>query len=329
MRTLVDEEIVGLVGDIGGTNARFALARRKDGQTTISDFLALECSDFVDVYVALTHYFTKIGIKPKLDYICLAVAGPLKDGEMRFTNLSWRVSEAGLIKATGARIARLINDYAGLAYSLPYLSGSDFHEIGSETRGHGQVYAVLGAGTGFGASVLIKQDQTTFCLSTESGHASFAPVNDFESEIVRYLRKKYGRVTIEMVLSGPGLVNLYQAITSIRGEVVEAVTPAQITDLAGPDAKGSRHTVDAFLDILASVCGDLALIQGATQGVFIAGGIAPRLIPHIDAKRFRARMEAKAPMVHFVDTLPCRIITHDYAALLGSANALTDQLIKA
>jgi glucokinase len=264
-----------------------------------------------------------IGARPKLDFAVVAVAGPVVNGAIKFTNLDWVVTEAELSKCTGARHTKLINDYAGLAYALPHLTEADYHTIGPAVVGSGQNHAVMGAGTGFGASVLVGGSQGPYCLSTESGHATWAPVNDFEGEISKFLRKKFGRVTIEMVLSGPGLVNLYQAISFVRGERPVLVTPAQITHLEGEDAQGSQYTVEAFLDILASVSGDIALFHGASSGLFIAGGIAPRLIKHIDEDRFRARMEAKAPMVDFVKPIPSRIITHQCAALIGSANALT------
>jgi len=319
----------GLVGDIGGTNARFAIAERKDGRTTLSHFKSLECAAYKDVYDALRSYFAMTGEKAGFDFTVVAVAGPVKDGRIKFTNLEWEVREDLLGQTTGARHTRLINDYAGLAFALPHLSQEDTRAIGPVLQGFGDVHAVMGAGTGFGASVLVGGEFGPYCLSTESGHISFAPVNDYESEILRFLRKKYGRVTVEMLLSGPGLVNLYQAISAIRGEQAEDLTPAQITHLDGSDATGSRYTVDAFLDILASVCGDLALAHGAVSGMFIAGGVAPRLISHIDEARFRARMEAKQPLQAMVAAIPSRIIIHPYAALLGSANALTDMQILA
>ncbi len=319
----------GLVGDIGGTNARFAIAERRDGKTTLSHFKSLECARYTDCYDALRGYFAMTGEAAAFDYTVIAVAGPVKDGRIKFTNLDWEVREDLLRQATGARHARLINDYAGLAFSLPHLTHDDTRAIGPVRDGFGDVHAVMGAGTGFGASVLVGGDFGPCCLSTESGHISFAPVNDYEAEIAHFLRRRHGRVTVEMVLSGPGLVNLYQAISAIRGEKAESLTPAQITHLDGPDATGSRYTVEAFLDILASTCGDLALAHGAVSGMFIAGGIAPRLVSHIDEARFRARMEAKQPMAAMVAAIPSRIIIHPYAALLGSANALTDAQILA
>lgn len=329
IKTTSNRPLRGLVGDIGGTNARFAIAERINGKTGLTNFKSLETADHKDVYKALATYFETIGGKPELDYACVAVAGPVKDGRIKFTNLDWEVEEGLLAKATGARKAKLINDYAALAFALPHLGEGDTKIIGPVKQGFGDVHAVMGAGTGFGASVLVGGEFGPYCLSTESGHISFAPVNDYESEILRFLRKKHGRVTVEMLLSGPGLVNLYQAISSIRGERAEDLTPAQITHLEGEDATGSRYTVEAFLDIMASVCGDLALAHGAVSGMFIAGGIAPRLIKHVDELRFRARMEAKAPLAGLVASIPSSIIIHPYAALLGSANALTDVQITA
>jgi glucokinase len=322
-------DVRGLVGDIGGTNARFAVAERTDGKTRLVNFKSLPCADYKDIYAALDGYFAQTGENRAFDYACVAVAGPVKNGRLKLTNLDWEVAEDRLAQVTGARRAWLINDYAALAFSLPHLSLEDTRTIGSVAQGFGDVRAVMGAGTGFGASVLVGGPYGAYCLSTESGHISFAPVNDYEVDIHRILRKRYGRVTVEMLLSGPGLVNLYHAIKQVRGEQALDLTPPQITQLDGPDAQGCRHTVEAFLDILASTCGDLALAQGATAGMFIAGGIPPRLTAHIDDLRFRARMEAKAPMAGLVASIPSRLVIHPSAALLGAAHALTDEQIMA
>jgi len=317
----------GLVGDIGGTNARFAVAERTGGQTRLSDFKTFETHGYNDLYAVIDDYLNGLDERPAFDFSVAAVAGPVVDGSIKFTNLDWLVTETELARHTGARKTRLINDLASIAYSLPHLTDEDARTIGPVKTAKPGPLSVMGAGTGFGASVLIDGPHGPYCLSTESGHPSWAPVNDFEREIHRFLSRKHGRVTIEMVLSGPGLVNLYQAITFVRGEPTLDLTPAQITHLDGPDAQGSRYTVETFLDILASVCGDLALFHGATGGMFIAGGITPKLMHHIDEARFRARMEAKAPMTALVETIPSRIITHAYAALVGAANALTENEI--
>lgn len=321
--------LTGLVGDIGGTNARFAVATRSGEDVDLDHCQTLECSGVKDFHEAISTYSRHIGGLPKLDFAVVAVAGPVKNGTIKFTNLDWLITEHDLADTTKAPKVKLINDYAALAYCLPYLTDEHTRTIGPATKGFGAAWSVFGPGTGFGASVLVGGSSGPYCLSTETGHISFAPVNDFEVEILSFLQRKSGRATLEMILSGQGIVNLYQAICAICGEQAGELTPAQITNLEGGGGPQCRATVEAFLDILASTCGELALIHGATSGVYIAGGIAPRLMHLIDAKRFRARMEAKAPMGDMVAMIPSRIIIHPYPALLGAAEALSEQAILA
>ncbi|ESQ73790.1 glucokinase [Asticcacaulis sp. AC402] len=321
--------LTGLVGDIGGTNARFAIATRTGHDVELDHYLTIECSGVKDFHDAVDAYGRHVGGLPKLDFAVVAVAGPVKDGAIKFTNLDWLITERDLADVTRAPKVRLINDYAALAYCLPYLTDEHTRAIGPVTRGFGEAWSVFGPGTGFGASVLVGGPAGPYCLSTETGHISFAPVNDFEAEIRGFLQRKLGRATLEMILSGQGIVNLYRAICAIHGETAADLTPAQITQLDSRGGPQCRATVETFLDILASTCGEIALAHGATSGVYIAGGIAPRLMHLIDAERFRARMEAKAPMAHIVAAIPSRIIIHPYPALLGAAEALTEQAILA
>ncbi|MEI9904575.1 MAG: glucokinase, partial [Asticcacaulis sp.] len=260
---------------------------------------------------------------PRLDFAILAVAGPVREGEIRFTNLDWVVRESALRHKTGAPVVKLINDYAALAYGLPHLGPADTFTIGGANQGYGDVYAVMGAGTGFGASVLIDSPAGAVCLSTESGHVAFSPVGDLELAVDAAMRRRFGRVTVEHILSGNGLVNLYEAICEVRGETPRALSAAEITDVEGE--AGCLDTVMTFWDIMAGVAGDFVLSHGATSGVFIAGGIAPKVMKHLDAARFRARMENKPPMSAMVQGVPSRIITHAYPALIGAANALSQQ----
>ncbi len=315
--------LIGLVGDVGGTNARFAIARVYGDETELEHCHSLACARFDDFYGALDAYFARIGETPRLDFAILAVAGPVREGEIRFTNLDWVVRESALRHKTGAKVVKLINDYGALAYGLPHLRPNDSFNIGDVSRGYGDVYAVMGAGTGFGASVLVDSPNGAVCLSTESGHVAFSPVGPLELEVDRILRERHGRVTVEMLLSGNGLVNLYQAICAVRGDAPRALSAAEITDVEGE--AGCRDTVMTFWDIMAGVAGDFVLSHGATAGIFLAGGIAPKLMKHLDAARFRARMEDKPPMSAMVQGVPCRIITHAFPALLGAANALSQQ----
>ena len=316
--------LIGLVGDIGGTNARFAMARTFGDATELDNAQTLRTEDPAQFLDAVNAYLDGID-RPSRDFVILAVAGPVKNGAIQFTNLDWSVSEDQLKAATGAPVARLINDYAALAYCLPHLRAQDTLTVGAHSKGYGNVYAVMGAGTGFGASVLIDLPAGPVCLSTESGHVAFAPVGDLERAVEGVLRQRLGRVTREHLLSGNGLVNLYQAIATVRGDPVRDLTPADITRLDGDGATGCRETVEVFWDVMAGVAGDFVLSHGAAAGVIIAGGIATRQLPHLDAARFRRRMEDKAPMSGMVHGVPSRVITHIYPALLGAANALSRQ----
>lgn len=329
MLSRTSPRVTGLVGDIGGTNARFSIATRVGDKVDLDHFLAMECSGVKNFHDALANYLQHLDVQPKLDFAVVAVAGPVKDGSIRFTNLDWVITEQELAQSTGAPRVRLINDYAALAYCLPHLSDEHTRTIGPVTRGYGATWSVFGPGTGFGASILVGGPAGPYCLSTETGHISFAPCNDFEIEILAWLRRKHGRVTFEMVLSGQGLVNLYEAVCGLAGDPAEMLTPAQITSVDNGGRKHCRATVETFLDILGSACGELALIHGATSGVYIAGGIAPRLMHLIDADRFRARMEAKEPMKGMVSSIPSRIIIHPYPALLGAAEALNERAFTA
>ncbi|MEI9904103.1 MAG: glucokinase [Asticcacaulis sp.] len=315
--------LIGLVGDVGGTNARFAIARIYGDDTELEHCHSLSCARYDDFYAALDAYFAKVGEVPRLDFAILAVAGPVREGEIRFTNLDWVVRESALRHKTGAVVVKLINGLCrpGLRPAAPAQRRYPYHRASHD--GYGDVYAVMGAGTGFGASVLIDSPHGAVCLSTESGHVAFSPVGDLELAVDCALRRRFGRVTVEMLLSGGGLVNLYQAIRAVRGEAARDLTAAEITDLDGE--AGCRDTVMTFWDIMAGVAGDFVLSHGATAGVFIAGGIAPKLMKHLDEARFRRRMEDKPPMSAMVHGVPARLITHAYPALIGAANALSHQ----
>jgi glucokinase len=318
-----EDSFIGLVGDIGGTNARFAIAYRRGYEARLEHNQTIDCAGFSDLYQAVEVYFSGLPERPHLDFVALAMAGPVKNGAITLTNLPWTVTEAELRSKTGAKVARLMNDYAGLAFSLPHLTSEDTRLIGPLQKGTGEVYAVMGAGTGFGAAVLVGGAFGPYCLSTESGHATYAPVDDFGTSIHAYLRKRFGRVSVESLLSGPGLLNLYQAVCHIHDQKALDLTPAQITSLNGSDDFWCKRTLEAFIDILADVTGDIALYHGATAGVFVAGGITPRLIDHINPERFRSRMEAKAPMRAMVAAIPSKVIIHPHAAMIGAAHALS------
>jgi glucokinase len=315
----------GLVGDIGGTNARFALAQPTRGRSQITDFRSLKCADYPTVLAALDAYFDEIGLAERPRTAVMAVAGPVEHGAIAFTNMGWRFSEQQLRQSAGFEHATLINDYAALALAAPVFEASDLRRLGPETPGQaGATLAVLGAGTGFGASALVRDGGREAVMTTEGGHIGFAPTDALEAEIWRRLRRDYGRVSVERVLSGPGLLNLYRALREIEDGGPELATPDEVTRGADTGCALALRAVRLFCAILGAVAGDLALAYGAQGGVFIAGGVAPNLIDHLEQSDFRQHFEAKGRFAGYLRAIPTAVVTHPQAALLGAGRALVE-----
>jgi glucokinase len=254
----------------------------------------------------------------------LAVAGPVVGGEIEFTNLDWRVSEAELIGAFELHEARLINDFAAQALAAPVLSGDDLRVIGPALKGSESApVVVLGAGTGFGVSLLVRTPRGDLPVASEGGHAAFAPYDGVEAAIWASLRRTHGRVSIERLLSGPGLYALYRGLAEVHGAQVvhrdeKAVLQAGQED--GDELAG--ETLDRFCEILGSVAGDIALTCGARGGVYVSGGLAPRMAERLNAGGFRRRFEDKGRLSDYCREIPTCLIVHPYAALVGAARAL-------
>jgi glucokinase len=320
VRTLAPDAL-GLVADIGGTHARFGLVSLA-GEPRVIEPVTLLCEDYPTAMDAVSAYLSSVGLKRRPAYAVVAVAGPVIAGSITFTNLHWTLSEGGL-REDGFRGAKLINDYTALALAASHLEPEQAPTIGGPERGvEGDTLAVIGAGTGFGVSALGKDPEGQAALATEGGHAAFAPVDEVEIEILRILMRRFGRVSIERLLSGPGIVNIHQALGEIEGAAAEAPDPADITRRALEGDKRSAATVDRFCSIYGSAAGDFALTFGAKSGVYLAGGIAPKLLPMLRASPFRERFEAKGRFVDYMRAIPTRVIVRPHAALYGAAWAL-------
>lgn len=308
---------IGLVGDIGGTNARFALVSLEDGCRKLNASRSLLCRDYPTVTEALKVYLAEADA-PSPSFASIAVAGPVEDRAIRFTNLGWAFSEAGLEQDLGFERANLLNDYAALAIAAPMLQDEDVFAIGAAKPAPGTI-AILGAGTGFGVSALARDADGETVLSTEGGHAAFAPTDSLEIEILKVLLERFVRVSIERLLSGPGLVNLYQAICLVEDRAVLAEDPETVSLLAAEGNVTANDALDRFCEIMGSVAGDHALAFGARGGVLIAGGIAPRMLDRLSTGGFRARFEDKGRFRDYNAGIATRVITHSNAALLGAA----------
>ncbi len=251
----------------------------------------------------------------------LAVAGPVVDGRVSLTNRNWQISESEL-RSLGFRAAHLINDFAALAYAADRLGAADLRCIGPDISGAaGGTITILGAGTGFGVSCLAQSRTHLLPLATEGGHIGFAPQDAGEIAILEALGRRFGRVSVERILSGPGLENLSRALDEIAGRAVRPLSAAEVVEHASQGDADCRATLARFCSIFGAVAGDIALAQGARGGVLIAGGIAGKLEPYLTQGSFRERFEAKGRLSSFVKSIPTRLIVNSNAALLGAARA--------
>jgi len=311
----------GLVGDVGGTNARLALV---DSEGHIRHPKTYAARDYGSLTEIIATYLEQTVGRRRPPRCVLAVAGPVVDGEISFTNLNWRLSEGELVGTFEFEAARLINDFVAQAMAAPLLPAENLRRIGPEVRGaDGAPLVVLGAGTGFGVAALARSDRGDLPIACEGGHASWAPYDDVEIEVLKILRRRHGRVSVERVLSGPGMFDLYRALGQVME--LEAGLPDEKAVAAAGDSGDplAVETLDRFCGVLGSVAGDIALTHGARGGVFVSGGIAPRLFDRLAAGGFRKRFEDKGRLSDYVADIPTQLIAHPYAALVGASRTLT------
>lgn len=306
-----------LVGDIGGTHARFAVLERNGSASRLRDRSDL-AGEFPTFERALGRYLDGLG-RPPPDAIALAVAGPVTDGRVSLTNRSWRISESDL-RSLGFRQAHLLNDFAAIACAADRLAPSDLRCIGPDIPAAPEgTVTILGAGTGFGVSCLAHFRGHAVPLATEGGHIGFAPQDLEEIGILEALAHRFGRVSVERILSGPGLENLSRALDEIAGRKTRPLSAAQIVEHASRGDGDCRAALSRFCSIFGAVAGDIALAHGARGGVLIAGGIAGKIEPILMQSAFRERFEAKGRLSPFVKAIPTRLIVNPDAALLGAA----------
>ncbi len=321
----------GLVADVGGTNVRFALVDLdRPHDTALQSPRKLVSRDYAGLAEAARDYLSDLKRDTAPVAAVLAVAGPIHDGEMRLTNLHWRLSTDELRAALHIDRVDLINDYEAVAYAVPRLGAGDLVDIGPAlpaSVAERQTVAIVGPGTGLGIGGCLRTAQGVFPLVTEGGHADFAPSDDVEIEILKFLRRRYAHVSAERILSGPGLVNLHEALAGIEGAACETLTAQEITACAQQDAASfSAKVFSRFCAILGSVCGDVALVMGARAGVLIAGGILPAVAGIFAASPFRERFEAKGRFHDYMRDIPTRLIVQQYAGLMGAAAVLAERM---
>jgi glucokinase len=310
-----------LVGDIGGTNARFALA--SPDSPGFSRELTFECRAFVSADLAINEYLREIKAAHP-DVICIAAAGPVVDGSVRFTNNNWSLSTDELQQAFNGASIRLLNDFEAIAYSIPHIAAEDCFSVGllplTDLNQSNYTIGIIGPGTGLGTAGLCKRDGRTYPIIGEGGHVGFAAETQVQAEILGQLREQFGRVCDERLVSGPGIVNIYHALNHIRGERVTHITAADVFSRASDDDDGTaKEAVEIFFEVFGQIAGNLALTLGAFDGIFIGGGIVARRPELIASSRFRTGFEHKGRYRSLMEKIPTQIILHPQPGLLGAS----------
>ena len=308
-----------LVADIGGTNARFALAT-PDGH--IESERTLSGADYPDLVQAATAYLRNMpGPRPRR--AAVAVATPITGDWIQFTNSPWSFSIEAARQALGLERLLILNDFTALALALPLLGADERRTVGGGTAVAETPIGLIGPGTGLGVSGLVWSGSRWIPLEAEGGHATFSACDEREWAVGRVIQQRFGHVSPERLLSGPGLVNLYHALARIEGWPAENLRAAEITQRA--TAGSCWHCVEVvemFCGMLGTAAGNLAMTLGARGGIYIGGGIVPRLGEFFTRSAFRTRFELKGRFSGYLAAIPTWVITAANPALRGAAAAL-------
>lgn len=313
-----------LVGDIGGTNARFAIVAAPGGQPT--HVRTLPCADYDGPQEAIRDYLALEGLAvPPL--AAIGIATPITGDQVSMTNHHWAFSVESLRAGLGLKRLLVVNDFTALALSVQQLQHHEREQIGGGNALPGHAIGLLGAGTGLGISGLIPCGADHVPLAGEGGHVTLPATDAREAQIIALLAERYGHVSAERVLSGPGLVALHDAIRTLAGEPALELGSAEISARGlAASCTICLETLHTFCAMLGTVAGDLALTLGARSGVYIGGGVVPRLGAFFAASDFRRRFEAKGRFAAYLADIPTYVINAPYPALLGAARALETPL---
>lgn len=325
--TRTHEEGPRLLADIGGTNARFALER---GPGRIEAVATLACADHATLADAVRAYLARHPGE-RVRHAVLAIATPIDGDAVRMTNHHWQFSIAAMRDALGLDTLLVVNDFAALAMSVPDLAPHELVQVGGtavDPADAGGVIGVLGAGTGLGMAGLVPTPGRWTVLGSEGGHVAFSPIDAREQAILSYCWTRWPHVSAERLVSGPGLSLIHAALCAIAGEpAATPLTPAEITErgLARLDAR-CVETLDTFCAMLGTAAANLAITLCARGGIYIGGGVVPRLGEAFARSPFRARFEHKGRYSNYIARIPCYVIHAPMPALAGAATLLDQHL---
>jgi glucokinase len=309
-----------LIADIGGTNIRFALVA--EGAAAPEQELNMLCADFRGLEEAARFYLSKTGAATVTE-AAFDVATAVTGDFIKLTNSPWAFSIEQTRRALGLSRLLVINDFTALALALPLLRPDELRAVGGGSGVPGAPLALIGPGTGLGVSALIPNAGTWIPIQGEGGHTAFSPMDDREDGVLKQLRERYGHVSTERLASGPGLVNIYESLCAMDHVVVKGLKPEQITQsgLAESDPQ-SAEALRIFCAVLGTAAANLVVTLGARGGVYIGGGIVPRLGDYFDNSPFRVRFEHKGRFSRYTAEVPVWVILAENPALSGLAGAL-------
>ena len=308
-----------LVADIGGTNARFA--QFFDEHCELTHERTLRCGDYAGPVAAIEAYLQDTGAARPHE-IAMAVATQVSRDEIKLTNNHWAFSVEATRKALGAERVLMLNDFTALALSLPHLKPAELRKIGGGAPAKNAAIGLIGAGTGLGVSGLIPTRDGWVPIEGEGGHVSFSPANEREVAILKIVWREFPHVSAERLISGIGLDPLYRAMALLENKSGSVPAPAEISDRALSGDAFCADVLNTFCAMLGTTAGNLAVTLGARGGIYIGGGIVPKLGEFFDRSPFRERFESKGRFSSYLAAIPNYVILAEYPALVGAARAL-------
>jgi glucokinase len=331
---------VVLSGDIGGTKTNLGLftkeKTKRKNRPVLQAVVTYSSPDAGDLSEIIRGFM--VAHPAKVDSACFGIAGPVVNGRCQTTNLPWVVSESSIRQDFKWRHVRLINDVAATALAIPLLTSRELFALNRARLRKDRNIALLALGTGLGQALLVHHNGRYQPIASEGGHADFSPKNDEEIQLWKYLNRRYGHVSVERVLSGQGLVQIYEWLKDLKNyrepswlsDKMSRTDPARViseTALAKKDPL-CRKSLETFVSICGAVAGNLALTGLTLGGVFLGGGISPKILPKIEADSFMQAFTNKGRFKNLLEKIAVRVILNEKAALLGAAGLAMEMVAK-
>lgn len=315
-----------LAGDVGGTNTRLGLFTSDGPRPFPRELRTYSTGAFATIDAMLSAFLADAGApQGAVKAAAFGVAGPVVHGRASLTNVSWQVDAAAIARALGLGDVRLLNDLTAMAYAIPVLTAAEWHTLQAGTANPDGNIALIAPGTGLGEAHLIRTGGTWIPSPSEGGHADFAARTPREVELLAFLTEQFGRADYERVISGPGLVNVHRFAHRARCAIVDLDAPQAAARISASALErrcdACVETLEIFVGVLGAEAGNTALRTVATGGVFLGGGIPPKILEALETPRFLDAFRAKAPMQELLAQIPVHVIVHPDPGLLGAAVA--------